>query len=308
MSAQQIKPHDRDIPVYTLDLNPNSGFPFWIGKNRFSEHANLHKHQYIQINYVIKGKGFHCIGGELSPLEVGDIFVMPPYTAHRIIPLNPGQLIEVMEIEFVPEFLNEQFQELDKARFLFDFSYIAPFLVCESDVRSRLSLTGSKQVLINDIVFRLYDEYQQRKPLFEHAFKAQLLFLLVELNRTFTEDIENSDNKAVFLKHRTAIEKALKHIDDNYTDDLKVEDIAKIAMMSQSYFCYFFKTLVGKTFTQHLIEKRLNYAKELLMSTELSVTDIAVKSGFNNVSHFIRTFKSGIALSPIQYRKLSRRV
>ncbi len=309
MSETSLDSHlsENDIPLYTLALNPNSGFPFWIGKNQFSENPKLHKHQYIQINYVMKGKGYHIVKGEKHPLDVGDIFVIPPFIPHRIIPAQPDQLIEVMEIEFVPAFLNEQFQSFENARYLFDFSYISPFLVCESDIKPRLKLTVTKQSLVNDLVFRLYNEYQEQKPLFEHAFKALLLYLLVELSRTFTEDIERSENKAIFRKHRLAIERALDHIDNNYTENLKIEDIAKIAMMSQSYFCYFFKALVGKTFTQHLIEKRLNYAKKLLNTSELSIADIALQSGFNNVSHFTRTFKAGVELSPVQYRKLSRR-
>lgn len=297
--------YNQSVPLYTLDLNNNGGFPFWIGKNKFSENAKLHQHQYIQINYVTKGKGYHVINNKKYEIQVGDIFVMPPFVPHKIVPNHENTIIEVIEIEFVPEFLNEQFSDISKAKGLFDFSYIALFLVCENEIRSDLRLTGENQKWVNAIVQELYQEYQKQKPLFEHAFKAQLLHLLVILSRAFHESMDVTENTQVFMKHRQSIEKVLNYIGNHFTEDLKIEDMSKVAMMSQTYFCYFFKVLVGKTFTQYLIEKRIERAKELLVGTDLSVTDIAINSGFNNISHFIRTFKVGVNLSPIQYRKIS---
>lgn len=297
--------YDQSVPLYTLDLNNNAGFPFWIGKNKFSENAKLHQHEYIQINYVTKGRGYHVINNTKHEIQVGDVFVMPPFVPHKIVPNHENAVIEVIEIEFVPEFLNEQFSDISKAKSLFDFSYIALFLVCKNEIRSDLRLTGEDQKSVNKIVHELYKEYQEQKPLFQHSFKAQLLYLLVILSRAFKETMGVTENTQVFLKHRKSIEKVLDYIEKHFTEDLKIEDMSKVAMMSQTYFCYFFKVLVGKTFTQYLIEKRIEQAKELLVGTDLSVTDVAINSGFNNISHFIRTFKAGANLSPIQYRKIS---
>ena len=145
-----------------------------------------------------------------------------------------------------------------------------------------------------------------KRPLFEHAFKALLLQLLVIVSRSYSESLKNEEYTQIFMKHRRAIEETLSYTRAHYAEDLRIETVAKLALMSQSYFCYFFKLLVGKTFTQYLIEVRIEHAKEALAQTELSVTDVAINSGFNNVSHFIRTFKANVNLSPIQYRKISK--
>ncbi|MEG1752615.1 MAG: AraC family transcriptional regulator [Christensenella sp.] len=293
------------VPLYTLGLNSNCSFPFWIGKNKFSENAKLHQHQYVQINYITKGKGYHVVNNVKTPIQVGDIFVMPPYVPHRIISGEESVAIEVMEIEFLPEFLNEQFSDINNARGMFDFEYISLFLVCENDIRTDLRLSGERQKCVNKIVQSLYEEYQEQKPLFEHAFKALLLQLLVNLSRAFNDSGKSDEHAQAFNNHRRAIENVLEFVDKRFNEDIKIEDVSKVAMMSQTYFCYFFKLLVGKTFTQYLIEKRVENAKEYLTQTDLSVTDIAINSGFNNVSHFIRTFKAMVNLSPIQYRKIS---
>lgn len=292
-----------DVPLYTLDLDSSNGLPFWIGRNNFSVGARLHQHQYVQINYITSGKGIHEVAGHRTPLLEGDIFVLPPYVPHRILPASNTQKIEVVEIEFLPEFLNEQFENLPEAKYLFDFSYIAPFIVFENNIKPRLNLTGVAKIKINEIVNTLHEEYHYQNRLFEHAFKAQLLYLLVELNRAIEKTDEGFESKIVFAKHRAAINTVLEYIDNHYTHELKIEDVSKIAMMSQSYFCFFFKTLVGKTFVQYLVEKRLEHAKLLLANTDMSVINVSINAGFNNVSHFIRTFKANILLSPTQYRR-----
>lgn len=295
-----------DIPLYTLDLNENSGFPFWIGKNRFRQNSQLHQHQYIQINYVVKGRGYHIVNNTPHEIEVGDIFVMPPFVPHKILSSEKSAAVEVMEIEFVPEFINEQFNNISQVRGLFDFSYIASFIVCVDEIRSNIRLSAQDQQEVNRIIQHLYQEYQLQRPLFEHAFKALLMQLLVIVNRSFSELPENSQYIQLYAKHRNTIENVVSHIEECYMEDLKVEDMARLAMMSQSYFCYFFKLLVGKTFTQYLIEVRLKYAKQALQQSDASITEVATNCGFNNVSHFIRTFKANVNLSPTQYRKVSK--
>ena len=302
----QCSPPQESVPLYMLDLNTNCSFPFWIGKNKFRTKSRLHQHQYIQINYVTKGKGFHIVNDVPYRIEVGDVFVMPPFVPHKIVSSEDAAAIEVMEIEFVPEFLNEQFSDISSARGLFDFSYISLFLVSEDEVRSDVRFSGEDQKEINRIVQLLYQEYQEQRPLFEHAFKALLLQLLVIVSRSYSESLKNEEYTQIFMKHRRAIEETLSYTRAHYAEDLRIETVAKLALMSQSYFCYFFKLLVGKTFTQYLIEVRIEHAKEALAQTELSVTDVAINSGFNNVSHFIRTFKANVNLSPIQYRKISK--
>ncbi len=312
MSAKEKKNADPkvacnpNIPLYTLDLNENSSFPFWIGKNKFSKNAPVHQHEYIQINYISHGTGFHEVNGQHEPVRVGDIFVMPPYVPHRILPADEDSTIRVVEIEFLPEFLNQQFNDPVGARDLFDFRYISLFLG-ETELRPNLHLGIDAQKDVNRIIQNLFREYQEQPPLFEHSFKALLLELLILLSRAcYSSEQQASESQQNYQKHKRLIQDVLEYIDEHFYEDLKIENMAKLSTMSQTYFCYFFKLFVGKTFTQYLIDKRLDYAKTALSSSELSITQIAFNAGFNSTSHFIRTFRSFNQLSPGQYRKLTR--
>jgi AraC-like DNA-binding protein len=73
--------------------------------------------------------------------------------------------------------------------------------------------------------------------------------------------------------------------------------------MSKTYFCYIFKSLTGKTFTEFCTELRIHKAIELLNTTDMPITEICFNVGYNDVTHFCRTFKKTVGISPKLYRK-----
>ena len=82
-----------------------------------------------------------------------------------------------------------------------------------------------------------------------------------------------------------------------------VAEIAAEINLSASRFHASYKTVFGISPMRDLIETRIQSAKNLLLSEELSVQDIAEQLGYHSVNHFIRQFKSGTGVSPLQYRK-----
>ena len=86
-----------------------------------------------------------------------------------------------------------------------------------------------------------------------------------------------------------------------------IEDVARLAMLSQSYFSYLFKAITHKTFVEYLNSLRIQKAMDLLKVTNDLVVDVCFESGFKNVNHFNRTFKSMVGVSPMQYRKSNRK-
>ena len=72
--------------------------------------------------------------------------------------------------------------------------------------------------------------------------------------------------------------------------------------MNASYLSRLFKAAKGKTFSKYLIEYRLEKSKELLEKTILKVSDIAVHVGYNDVSHYIQSFRKMYGMTPEEYR------
>ena len=96
----------------------------------------------------------------------------------------------------------------------------------------------------------------------------------------------------------------LTYLQYNYTEPLRLETLAEQFHLSEKYLSRYFKQHFHLTLTQYLMHLRLTHACHLLESTSLPVTEVALQSGFPNVSHFIRCFHRTYQMSPLQYRKL----
>lgn len=103
--------------------------------------------------------------------------------------------------------------------------------------------------------------------------------------------------------NQAAQKEILLFIQAHYTEKLTLSVMAEQFHFSEKYFSRFFKEHFCMTFTDYVIHLRLAGAKRQLETTELSVTEIASREGFSNLSHFIRSFKSAYGISPLRYRK-----
>ena len=98
------------------------------------------------------------------------------------------------------------------------------------------------------------------------------------------------------------IDKIISFINNNYTRNLKLNEIAEMASMNSSAFCRYFKENTGKTLLQYVMGMRVGYACKLLALGEMDISQIAMECGFDSITHFNRTFKQLVNLTPTQYR------
>ncbi len=97
---------------------------------------------------------------------------------------------------------------------------------------------------------------------------------------------------------------ALKCIRDHYMENLPLEDLAAMCHMSVSHFIRSFNRYMNKSPHEYLLFFRLRQAKQLLLSTQDSVEEIAYKCGFNSASHFARAFRKANDISPKEFRNI----
>lgn len=300
------------IPTYRLDQNDTPDLPIHIYTyvNNEREMSPMHQHSFIQINYVVSGRLHHHVNDSVYEIATGDIFVIPPYVPHQIT-LCDDEPYELIELEFSEEFIlganPNLFHELDGAQSIFDFAYIEPFLVTERNVRPRLNLHGKQQIQVESLLDEIHQEFDQKEDSFLLAIKADVLKLLVVIGRAFHENIHASSDMELFDYHRDAMNESIAFIDAHYQEDIILEDAARRANLSKSYFSYLFKSLTGKTFIQYIHALRIHKAMECLKTTNLLISDVCFDVGFNNINHFNRIFKRETGLSPSQYRVSSRR-
>ena len=84
-----------------------------------------------------------------------------------------------------------------------------------------------------------------------------------------------------------------------------IEEVAKVANLTEEAFCRYFKTRTGKTYTNFLNEVRVSQACKLLIDKDLSIQDVCYQAGFTNLSNFNREFKKITGMSPSAFKKLN---
>jgi AraC-like DNA-binding protein len=100
----------------------------------------------------------------------------------------------------------------------------------------------------------------------------------------------------------SGIKAALNYIDAHYMEPISLRDVAKAASYSYCHFSKIFKIQLGICFVSYLSQVRIRYAKKLLQGTDLSVTEIALEVGFNDLSHFERVFRTTQHQTPSKFR------
>ena len=96
------------------------------------------------------------------------------------------------------------------------------------------------------------------------------------------------------------------YIEDHFSEDLSLERISSEFYISKFYLTREYKKIYGKTIFQHIINRRINYGKQLLRFSDKSVEEIAHLCGFNDQSYFARQFKKSENLTCFSYRKMWR--
>ena len=103
------------------------------------------------------------------------------------------------------------------------------------------------------------------------------------------------------------IEKACKFINENFANDITLNDVAKHVFLSPIYFSSYFKKKTGEKYSDYLANVKLQKALELLKDTDVKIPTIAEMSGFRDTNYFHKIFKNQTGLTPSEYRKKYRR-
>lgn len=292
----------RNVLLYAIHENNHGDYPFYI-QNVILEkkfEGVIHRHSYFQIYYVKKGRLRHRIHDQEFELIKGDLFVIPPYVPHTVSACDDVSC-EAYEIEFKPEFINQHFGGNGDVQSFMDFMYIEPFMV----VRPKMSLSGKSEIDVESLLSEFLREFHEKKPGFELMIKSIVLRLLAMLGRE-TAYQEQTRKDSLADKQRESVQRVIDYIEEHYAEKIYLEDAVKVSLLCQSYFCAVFKSMTNKSFNRYLNEIRVSKAKEYLKKTNIKMIDICSKTGFENVTHFNRTFKQLTSMTPNEYKQIYR--
>lgn len=200
--------------------------------------------------------------------------------------------------------------------FLFDVSSIATlhgFTQIESIFTPPQCISKASHPQIYDdayqILMQMRNEYFGEKDFAELSIFSLLLNLFVIIGSNhlnslnFFSSMRPSKQKAYINKFNTVME----YIDAHYMSDLSLDEVAAAAGFSKFHFSRLFKQYTGFTFCDYIRHRKIKVAEELLNQSDLSVTEIAMQSGFVSLSTFNRVFRQLKNCSPTEYREKIQR-
>ncbi|MGN0167019.1 MAG: helix-turn-helix domain-containing protein [Acetatifactor sp.] len=270
---------------------PGSSVRFWLNDEP-SEYA-VHWHPAIEMVIPLENKYTVIVGQETYELTPGDIFVIPGGELHHLIaPPSGRRLIYLFE-----------FNLLSRIRgFSFLTSYLSqPVLINRNTCRPIFTEEA-------DIISQLCRDYFQNDSLREMMIYSKLLAFFVnyvryrvslEEDNAYTLSTENRQ-KDLMDKFNTVFD----YLDEHFAEDLTLEKVADVAGFSKFHFSRLFKQCSGYNFYDYLCYKRIKSAEMLLLKPGISITEVALQSGFSSLSTFNRTFKKTKGCTPSEYRSL----
>lgn len=293
-----------DYPIYLYKELLDDHFPFKI-EIRTPTNMNhvLHAHEHLQLCYILSGSCLHWAAGQQYILTKGDLFSIPPFQEHRLSTREAIDFI-MIQVDFMPHAINESFRDLAQMQTFVDFAYIRP-LISENDLMPKLALPPHMQSVVESLLNDILTEWKEQEEGYQLAIKAELLKLLVIIGRQYKRysQTQSQHETQKLALYREAFYKAIAYMETHYNEDLHLEELAAKALMSPSYFSYMLKIVKGKSYIELLSTIRIQVSMELLRGTDLNVTQIAVRVGYNHISHFNRTFKKQTGVTPGDFRK-----
>ncbi|QEN03439.1 AraC family transcriptional regulator [Thiospirochaeta perfilievii] len=173
---------------------------------------------------------------------------------------------------------------------------ITPFLTISPD---------SNPIMYNDLnrkVLQINSEYKFDKTLAQISTYSLLLDIFIHVKNN-----QNKETLKIYTPEKYNYTKKFAEVCDyinkNCTENLTLDDISKVAGISKFHFSRLFKQFNNITFHKYLNQTRINYAVSLFENEENTITEIALSSGFNSLSTFIRIFKQEKRCTPREYKK-----
>ena len=148
----------------------------------------------------------------------------------------------------------------------------------------------------------LFESMRSMKTGYEFLTQGSLYYLIGLVLRFNLYKSKNKTNKRTQEK-TLHFKNVLSLIETEYQSPLTLEDLSKAAGMAPKYFCRFFSEMTNKTPIEYLNYYRIESACEQLLTTDYSITEVALNCGFNDASYFIKMFKKHKGITPKQYIK-----
>lgn len=256
-------------------------------KNSASNKMNsrIHFHPFTEFYYVLNGEGKFSIEDKMIDVKKDDFLIINSNVGHSIYPadINDDFLYISFGVDsiFVKKIDNEDSLEDDKYYYK--------------------KINKMKDTFL-DAFIEIHDEFNSNDQYSKSMANAKASQFVITLLRNFDDGFTITND----IKINKQIDYIKNFIDNNYSEDIKLENLSRMAYMNKFHLISEFKQSYRVTPIEYLILKRIEVTKNLLISTNHSMEEISSIVGFNSQSYFNQVFKKKVGITPSQFRKNHR--
>lgn len=274
---KQVKVDDLLFAAYDCPLEA-SPLDYWVQKNYFC--------------YIIKGGARWKTPKEDYTFKVGDAAFLTR-GAHRVFKIGNGEfcaLIIFIPDDFIASVVKEEMLSLKKQ---------TPTKGSDAVIPLKLDQT------LVDYFGSLLNYFSQPNPPSKSLLKIKFKELVLNVITSRNNPKVTEYFRAVGINSKKDIKMIME---EHFFFNLKLEEFADLTGRSLATFRRDFSKLYSTTPSKWLKNKRLEYAKFLIETTDLNINEIALDSGFENTSHFIKNFKETYSHTPLKYKNTLQKV
>lgn len=223
-------------------------------------------------------------------LREGDILIINPGVIHQLTAPAVGKRL-IFQADYS---ILRRIKELENT-----LSAIAPALLITPED------SPHAHSHIHQLMCSIKDEYFADAPMSEAAVYSKLIEIFVWIGREYSPTARNFSGTA--SKRREYTEKFLdicNYINEHCTENISLDDAAQMAGFSKYHFSRLFKCFTNVSYYKYVNQKRIACAENLLIDPSLSVTEVALRSGFESLSSFIRMFKIMKSCTPTEFKNM----
>lgn len=256
-------------------------------------HFPKHTHNYIEVIYMCAGHTHHVINGEDVILNEGELLFLNQKAQQEIYPASEEDI--AVNFIILPEFFDYGLHLMGNDKNLLK-DFVIDCLKGENQISGYLHFKVADvlpiQNLVENLIWTIWNKQPNKRSI--HQVTMGLLFLqLLNYIECLETNAGNSGQKLMI--------DVLGYIEEHYRDG-ELQQLAEMMNYDVYFLSKEIKKITGRNYTDLLQEKRLNQAAYLLEHTTMSVMDVGLAVGYDNLSYFHRIFQKRFGTTPRKYR------
>lgn len=252
--------------------------------------VSFHTHNFIEVYLSVSGGKHFIIDDQVYNIEPGDLFISNMTEVHRVI-AQKDEIYERYVFEFKPTFaLPYCTSKTDLLHYVYRR---------QNNFSNKLSLTKCQQQEITALI-RKYEQINDKDyagDVLRRLYYIEMLAFIAKVYSSPSNPVQNPVQKSRSRDSMEVVSNTLEYISANLTGDLSLDNISRNIGFSKYHLCKIFKEKTGTTINQYVVTRRIAEAKYILAAGD-SVTNACHNCGFNDMSHFVRTFHNIVGISP----------